>query len=198
MTSRVSTRTSRSAVSETSAAASGAAGFASSAGVAAGNAVPPAGAALPANAGDDDAEVSAGRPFSTGFTNRACHAYRTINARKMARRTRRSIQQAGLEPDTPSRGWYWVVARGTQRVTAREAPGGKPGCAKRAVSIDGFRRIVRARGQEPAGAREVGQNQDLVASKRGQTEPYGRPPVSGPGGGGVRRCFGNQLQGCSG
>src|SRR3954465_15190363 len=98
MTSRVSIRTSRSAVSDTSAAASGAAGLASSAGVAAGDAVPPAGAPLPANAGDDDGEVSTGRPFGTGFTNRACQAYRTINARKMARRTRRSIYVVRLEP----------------------------------------------------------------------------------------------------
>ena len=88
--------------------------------------------------------------FGTGFTKSACHVYSTRNARKMARRTRRSIQQVRLQPDATSGGWYWVVARGTQRVTADEAPGGKPDASHGAVTIDSFCSVVSARGQEPA------------------------------------------------
>ena len=40
--------------------------------------------------------------FGTGFTNSACQTYSTRNARKMARRTRRSIQQVRLQPDATS------------------------------------------------------------------------------------------------
>jgi len=68
----------------------------------------------------------------------------------MARRTRRSIQQVRLQPDATSRGWYWVVTRGTQGVTADETPGGEPDASQGAVPIDGFRRVVGTRGQEPA------------------------------------------------
>jgi hypothetical protein len=82
--------------------------------------------------------------FGTGFTNSACQVYSTMNARKMARRTRRSIQQVRLWPDTTSRGWDRVVARGTQRMTAGEAPGGQKDPLDGAVTFDGFRRVVRA------------------------------------------------------
>ena len=60
------------------------------------------------------------------------------------------FNRPGLLPDTPSGGWYWVVARGTQRVTADEAPGGKPDASHGAVTIDSFCSVVRTRGQEPA------------------------------------------------
>src|SRR5690348_3516588 len=91
MTSRVSTRTSRSPGSPTRVFADGAAGralgFDSGDGTAgdAGDAGGPAG--VPAT--DAGAEAPIG--FGTGFTNSACQTYRTRNARKMERRTRRSI-----------------------------------------------------------------------------------------------------------
>jgi len=75
------------------------------------------------------------------------------------------------------------MACGTQRVTADEAPGGKPDPSQRAVSIDGFRRIVRARGQEPARASKVWRNKDLVGAKRQQAQADARTPFSGPDGG---------------
>ena len=40
---------------------------------------------------DDVAPGAFGTFFGTGLTTSACHAYRTMKARKIARRTRRSI-----------------------------------------------------------------------------------------------------------
>jgi hypothetical protein len=95
-TSRVSTRTSRSAVSLTTGAAAVA--------VAAGGAVAATeddafdgvdGAGAPPLllplAAEDAAPAAFGAVFGTGLTNSACHVYRTMKARKIARRTRRSI-----------------------------------------------------------------------------------------------------------
>ena len=154
-----------------------------------------------ATADEDDADVACADPgpgLGTGFTKSACQVYSTINARKMARRTRRSIQQVRLAPDTTSGGWDRVVARGTKRMTAGKTPGGQADPSHGAVTIDGLRRVVRTRGQEPAGASKVWRNKDLVASDQREAQTYAGTPLSGPGEGVVRRGFCNQLQGCSG
>ena len=116
----------------------------------------------------------------------------------MARRTRRSIQLVRLQPDTTSGIGHRVVARRAERVAARQAPRGQPAAAKHAVAVDRLRRVVRARGQEAARASEIRRNKELVASKQHEADAHARPPVSGPGGGVVRRGCGNRLQGRSG
>ena len=89
--------------------------------------------------------------LGTGFTKSACHVYSTRNARKMARRTRRSIYvvwlpppfdevQDGPEalegPDATSGSWYRIVACRTKRVTTHKAPGGEPDPTNRAMAIN--------------------------------------------------------------
>src|SRR4029434_9353489 len=92
----VSTRTSRSLVSPTRAFAAGADGTAGASAVSAaprvlawgvGEAVDVPATGLPVAAG----ALPAVPGFGTGLTNSACQTYRTRNARKIARRTRRSI-----------------------------------------------------------------------------------------------------------
>jgi hypothetical protein len=94
MTSRVSTRTSCSALAATSGAdvgTAGAAGAGFSALAAAGGAASDPGTGAPGVVADafGPAVVPAG--FGTGLTKTACQTYSTRNARKMARRTRLSI-----------------------------------------------------------------------------------------------------------
>jgi hypothetical protein len=94
-TSRVSTRTSRSAVSLTTGAAEvvAAGGAVAATADEAFDGVDGAGigvAPLPL-AAEDGAPGAFGAVFGTGLTNSACHVYRTMKARKIARRTRRSI-----------------------------------------------------------------------------------------------------------
>src|SRR6266508_1534043 len=95
ITSRVSTRTSCSVGPLTTGTAAGGPTGGGEVAAGAGEAAPVTGegAAVEPRPGaeeaDEDVEVTAG--FGTGLTNSACHAYRTINARKIARRTRRSI-----------------------------------------------------------------------------------------------------------
>src|SRR5580765_5454997 len=184
MTSRVSTRTSRSKVSGTRAAASGAEVVATT-----GVTVPGSSAVVPAGvvpAGPVVAVVAdppAG--FGTGFTNNACHVYSTMNARKMARRTRRSIQQVRL-PDTTSGDWDRIVARRTQRMAADKPAGGQPNSAGGAMTVNGLGCVVRARGQKPAGTPKIWRNENLVASNQDQAQSHGRRSVSGLDGGVVR------------
>src|SRR5215510_7119833 len=95
-TSRVSTRTSRSAASLTT-------GAAVEVAVAGGNVAATADEVVDGVDGpgvvlaplvsgaEDDAPGAFGTVFGTGLTNSACHVYRTIKVRKIARRTRRSI-----------------------------------------------------------------------------------------------------------
>jgi len=54
----------------------------------------------------------------------------------------------------------------TQRVTADQAPGGKPDASGRSVKFYGLRRVVRARRQEAAGASKERRNEDLVAPQQ--------------------------------
>src|SRR2546422_244955 len=104
MTSRVSTRTSRSELSATSGAALGAPGLGF--GTSLRDASSPGCSALPRAAPAPGLVVELvpagllpGRGLGTGFTNTACHTYSTRNARKMARRTRLSIRTAqGHDP----------------------------------------------------------------------------------------------------
>src|SRR3954469_21994870 len=99
MMSRVSTRTSRSDVSATSAGARATDGFAAADGwsAAAGEAEALPTASTGAVTGEGVAPAPAAG-LGTGFTTSACHVYRTRNARKMARRTRRSIYMIRLRP----------------------------------------------------------------------------------------------------
>src|SRR5262245_37140760 len=93
-TSRVSTRTSRSAVSLTrgAAAAVAVAGGTVAATEALDDVEGPGVVLVALLAGADDVAPGAvGTVFGTGFTNNACHVYRTMKVRKIARRTRRSI-----------------------------------------------------------------------------------------------------------
>jgi hypothetical protein len=95
-TSRVSTRTSRSAVSLTTGAAAEVAAAGGTVAATADEALDdvegPGVVLVPLLAGADDvAPGGVGTGFGTGFTNSACHEYRTMKVRKIARRTRRSI-----------------------------------------------------------------------------------------------------------
>ena len=60
------------------------------------------------------------------------------------------------------------MARGTQRVTAGETPGGEPDALRDAVTIDGLYRVFRARREEPALASKELRKSELLASTQRQ------------------------------
>src|SRR5262249_21198902 len=119
ITSRVSTRTSRSAASVTSAPADGG-------GASADCAVASAGATdagLAPGGGDADMAAAgafgawpAAVGFGTGFTNSACQVYRTRKARKIARRTRRSIYEGTGSCPAAHNGWQRIRRRAASQV----------------------------------------------------------------------------------
>ena len=63
-------------------------------------------------------------------------------------------------PDATSGGWDGIVARGTQRVAAGQAPGGQPDAPHGAVTLDRLGSVVGARRQKPAGASKVRRNKE--------------------------------------
>jgi hypothetical protein len=54
----------------------------------------------------------------------------------------------------------------TERVAAKQATEGEPGCAKRVVQAVGLERVVRAGGGEAAVAAEEGAEENLVRADR--------------------------------
>ena len=65
----------------------------------------------------------------------------------------------------------------SQRMTARESPGGEPAAANDAVPLNGLGGVIGAAGQKPARAAEIRPEKQLIGADYGQRRPHAQGVV---------------------
>ena len=97
--------------------------------------------------------------------------------------------RAGLKPSRPGRKGNRIVAGVAQGVAARQSAGRQPAPSKNAVARDRLGGIVRTRRQKSARSPEIWRNAEFIGAKRHQGDA---------GGSGGQGCCDSRLQGRSG